>query len=232
MTDDLTEERAEARLERARQRLIRKNWKFSALPKAILVGLLVILTWEVLRQNMDVSQSPWCFAILGVGPAATLSGVFASLILAREQYARSMRPSLAWSSQLRPSDGLGAQAWTAHLMNFGPGIAHVEHVLYTVKLSNAAAAIAKERIGRHEVINILMTMGLHEGRDYQFKLVTPGAPLPVAKTVADGIEIAAFGLKTIPFLKIFDVHVAVIDTMGDIYEKSLPFTATLPRSMQ
>lgn len=219
---------SEAEIVAGRQRLVRRNWRFSLLPALILSVLLVVLGWEILRQNMGPTEWPWSITILGIAPAATLCGVFASLILAREQFARSMRPNLLWSTDLRESEVLKQPAWTIHLMNVGPAVAHVDTVEYTVAVVGAKGVVARKAVSQGEVIKALDQCGLQPGRDYHLELITPGAPLSVVKQLSEGIEFAAFTEAAVARLRRLNVSITVVDTMGDRHLKSLPFLATLP----
>jgi hypothetical protein len=191
-----------------------------------------VLSWEILRQNMGSDKWPWTIALLGVAPAATLAGVFGSLLIAREQFARSMRPSLSWSSHSRRNDNLEDSAWTAHLMNFGPGLAIIESVKYSLTIATHSGVIEKNDMSRREAVDLLNEVGLQDGRDYYFTLITPGTPLPVVKQRAEGFEFAAFKAEAFNSIERLNFRVRVVDIMGDHHEKSLPFMATLPDSIK
>lgn len=193
---------------------------------------LAVLLWEVIRQNMPVTEWPWKLGILGIGPAATLSGLFASLLLAREQFARSMRPQLAWSSQFSQSDMLDCETWTATLMNVGPSIANVESVKYSIWFEHGLEKVGVKSVPREQAIEFLERYKFFEGSDYYLRLVTAGAPLPVVKQPSEGIEFGAFSYRLLESCIRLDLHVTVVDIMGDTYSKSLPFLSTLPANWQ
>lgn len=212
----------------ARQRLVKRNWRFSLVPAAVLGVLLLVLGWELLRQNMNTYEWPWTIGLLGIAPAATLAGVFASLLIAREQFARSMRPSLSWSCQFRRSDTLEDSAWIVQLLNFGPGPANIESIKYSLTVVTGSAAIQKNDVSRGEAVKLLSKIGLQEGRDYNLELITPGAPLPVVKQRAEGVDFAEFKVEALDSVRRLNFRVCVVDIMGDHHEKSLPFIAGLP----
>jgi hypothetical protein len=211
----------------SKQRVLKRNWRFSLVPALILLLLFLILGWEVLRQNMPV-EWPWTLALLGVAPAATLCGVFGGLLFAREQYARSVRPHLSWQVRLRQSDTLSAKAWTTLLMNVGPGIAHVEAVGYSVRLITADGELARDTVSHAVALEVFKSVGLQEGKDFELRLLTPGAPLPVVTKRDDALEFAALTEPAIRKIKRLDFHIIVVDTVGDRHAKSLPFRAALP----
>lgn len=219
---------AEAEIADGRQRLVRRNWRFSLLPGVILALLLVVLGWEILRQNMGPTEWPWSITILGIAPAATLCGVFASLLLAREQFARSMRPNLLWSTEFRQSEVLGQPAWTIHLLNVGPALAHVDAITYTVVVTGPTGVVVRKAVSHGEAVRLLDQCGLVPDRDYHLELITPGAPLSVVKQLSEGIEFGAFTEAAVARLRQLNFAITVVDTMGDRHQKSLPFLATLP----
>lgn len=215
----------QSRIEAARQHIVSRNWRFSLLPRMTLVLLVIVLCWEILRLNIGSKQFPWCLQLLGVAPAATLSGVFAGLILAREQFARSLRPNLSWSTNLISHPILGDNTWCIRLMNAGPGLAHIASIGYSIDLVGQPARCDHSRY--QEARELLANNGLRHGSDYCLELLTSGAPLPAVSTPAEGIEFAAFTLHSLERFDQLDFHVTVMDIVGDIHGKSLPFLATL-----
>ena len=219
---------SEAEIIAGRQRLVRRNWRFSLLPAMVLVLLLGVLGWEIVRQNLAHDRWPWSITILGIAPAATLCGVFASLLLAREQFARSMRPNLQWSTQLRQNEVLGQPAWTIYLMNVGPALAHVDAIEYTIVAVGRTGMVVRKSVSQGEAVRALDYCGLVPDRDYHLEMITPGAPLPVVKQRSEGIEFGAFTEAAVSRLRQLNFTITVVDTMGDRHIRSLPFLATLP----
>ncbi len=213
------------------QRVTGRNWTYVAVPWGILAILLCVLAWELARQNMQAKAWPWSLALLGVTPAASLSGVFAGLILARGQFARSVRPGLGWIADEGPSSGLGASAaWTAHLYNAGPGHAVVTSVLYRVDTWEAAGGEAW--FLRDAAVARLEAFGLLEGRDYKLRLLTAGAPLPAVKKVDEGIEMCSLSRQSMGRLRRLDVRVEVQDSVGDRHAKSVALIEVAPAALR
>lgn len=221
----------EKKIAAGRQRLIKKNWRFSALPLIILVLLVGDLVWEVVRLYMPIGEWPWKFTILGVSTSATLAGVFASLILAREQFARTMRPNLSWVTENAKSEGLEGEAWSVYLLNVGPGLAHVESVKYSVELKNNSYKFSLTNCTLNEIKYGFDKMGLKDGVDYNFRLFSAGAPLPVIKNTSEAVEFASFTMKALDVIRKLDFEVTIIDTLGDSHAKALPFMLTLPAGL-
>lgn len=200
------------------------------LPSAILILLVLMLGWEVTRQNVNSTIWPWTISLLGVSATATLAGVFASLLIARGQFARSMRPSLLWSCRQEQNEHLKGVAWTVPLANFGPGFAQIERVRYSIKLADNNPS--DDGISRHEAVRRLGRLGLQEGQDYYLTLITPGAPLPVVKGRSEGFDFAGFKTEALNCISKLNFGVIVVDIMGDRHEKTLPLIATLPQTIK
>src|SRR5512140_2640101 len=131
---------AEDPRERYRQRTLRRNPRYSLLPLIAVTLLLALLAWEVVRSNVDEQlrrQYPWRLSFLGVETTATLAAAFIGLMVARGQFARTVRPTIGYST--RPVTGEllkdpGGAGWTVHLYNGGPGMAAVHQVDYRLEL--------------------------------------------------------------------------------------------------
>lgn len=208
----------------SRQIVIRRNWRFSIVPGAILAILVPILCWEILRQNVCRSTWPWTITLLGVAPAATLTGIFASLLIAREQFARSMRPNLSWSCQPR----VGGDGWVVRLANFGPGPATIEAVKYDLAVTTDSGLIQNSDLAHDEATRMLSEINLREGEHYSLELITPGAPLPVVKQIGEGFEFAELTTEALKNITRLNFSVSVVDIMGDLHRKALPYAAGLP----
>jgi len=211
----------------ARQRIIKSNWLFKVLPGIVLAVLLAVLVWELIRSNKGEHPTwPWTISLLGVGPAAQMALAVATLMLARAQYASSVRPNLTFSTQPITSKLLKKGAWVLHLMNSGPGIAYLESIRFTVTTTTGAHFLTN--VTSTELTAFLKEQGLAHGSDFYVELLGPGVPLPVVKQANEGIEVAAFTPEALRVIQRFDIEVVVSDTLGDEHAKSLPFMDTLP----
>jgi hypothetical protein len=217
-----------------RQRVIKRNWKFNVVPKIILGVISILFVWEIVRINIDKAKAeawPWRLQLVPIAPIASLFGVFVVLILARSQYAMSVRPSISWSANAWPSSNISSSAWTIYFMNAGPGVANIESIVYEMCILEKSS-IKMIRGNKMLIEEKLSSTGLSHDEDFHFQLLTQDAPLPVAKTAKDGVEFAAFSKKALQQIHKLDFIVRVVDTVGDIHEKSLPLVATLPKKLQ
>lgn len=228
----------ESEIEAVGPRVLRRNWRFSLIPKITLYLLLVILVWEIVRQNSCVgaetcrAEGLWSITLLGVGPSATLCGVFATLVLTREQFARLMRPNLMWTSHRDESGVLGRSAWTARLLNAGPGIVRIKRVTYSLSVLTPIGMRHRTNATHGEAIALLNEAGLVEHSDYHLELMTSGASLPVVKQRSEGTEFAAFTDESLVPIRNLVFILVTVDTMGDTHIGSLPFKATLPEAVR
>ena len=69
-----------------KQRKIKNNRKFSLLPMLILGVILADLVWEIWLSNLPQAEVDKLF-------------IFFGLILARDQFATTLKPNISWSTQ-------------------------------------------------------------------------------------------------------------------------------------
>lgn len=214
----------------SQQRVVRRSKTFVVLPMCVFGVLLCDLLWEMARANAGplLQQNwPWRFSLLGVSSAAALTGVFGSLILARGQFARSVRPSLGWSGN---THGAGAMmgskaAWTVYLNNGGPGSCVVEEVRYRLAFradgDRNTDQLADEWVCLRSVVETLQYKGLKKDKDFALSEKGVGATLPPSKSYQDSPELAAFSTQALRVIMSFDVRLRVNDIVGDTHERVL-----------
>jgi hypothetical protein len=49
-----------------------------------------------------------------------------------------------------------------------------------------------------------------------------GAPFPAVKRYSEGMQVAYFTVKALTVIRIFDVRITYIDSLGDVHEKVTP----------
>lgn len=209
------------------QKLVRRNKKFSLLPRIILAVLLLLLVWEIILVNLSDDFNGWKFSLLGITSTASLCGVFITLIIVREQFAWTMRPNLSWLTSYEKVKNLNKNAWSATLLNVGPGIGVIDQVTYTLEWYSDKISEKEFRISRSEFIGVLEYLNFKNEIDFHVRLVTPGAPLQTIKNKEEGILMMALSEKVIKKFTRLDLHVRISDIMGDIHEKSIPFLKTI-----
>jgi hypothetical protein len=197
-------------------------------PYSISFALVLVLALAIIRNNISLytlSKYPWRIKIMDVPASATLLGIFIGLILARTQFARSVRPFLGWTGTQSGSKHLKKSKWTVHIHNGGPGPCVVHQVHYRVILPPASALSSEDSrfdqwLTFFEIVDLLMNIQLKRGKDYDLMNLTPGAPLPSLKGSGDvRPELAAFTRKTLKKLYSLDVRFCVTDISGTTYER-------------
>ncbi len=208
------------------QRLVRRSRAFVALPMTVFILLLCVLSWEIVRMNIDPvlqSQWPWRLKLLGVAPSATLAGVAGSLLLARNQFARSVRPSLGGAG-----DTLGAgkmmgkrAAWTVYFHNGGPGLCVITGIAYRVTFSGDGESNIDHWVSLPDVYNLLSDRGLKRDVDYAFQVLGIGAPLPPGRSSDPKSELMALSTRALSVIQGIDMRVRVTDIAGDSHERTI-----------
>ncbi|WP_141983294.1 hypothetical protein [Saccharothrix saharensis] len=210
------------------QRVVRRSRTFVVLPISVFAVLLGDLCWEITRVNVDASSQaglPWRITLLGVPAAAALTGLVGSLVLARGQFARSVRPSLGWSGNtLGEGAMMGSKAaWTVFVNNGGPGSCVVEQIHYRLILhsdDDRNSLASHERwVTFQEVFDALNSAGLKPDDDFALSAVGPGAPLAPTNSTKEVREFAAFSKKALAVIWSFDARIRANDIVGDTHER-------------
>jgi hypothetical protein len=205
------------------QRRVRRSRLFVLLPALILGVLVADLIWELVRTNVHQGENvgwPWRLTLLGVAPAASMAGVLTGLMLTRQQFARSVRPSLGWVGHGTDSSDLlkGIECWSVVLVNGGSGHCVVQSIDYGVCPTGSSARV-DEWVGFDKAKQKLEELSLQWEGNVALEILGPGAPLTAAQDVRDGPEIAAFDRQAVERLRDVLVRVRVADVLGDQYER-------------
>lgn len=207
------------------QQVVARNRLFVLVPSLILVLLLALLGWEVVRANVDEAargEWPWRLTFLGVAPAASLAGVFGGLLLARGQFARSVRPVIGWTGDWEPEPGATDQQWVVRVYNGGSGLGVVRYTWYAVTPSGGASGDTSEDwLPLDAARNRLSGAGLSPGRDFSLIQLGVGHPLPSSTKPKDGYVIFRLTEPALPRLAALDVRLGVADMVGDVHERHL-----------
>ncbi|MFJ6572853.1 hypothetical protein ACIQNU_36150 [Streptomyces sp. NPDC091292] len=204
-------------MENDAQRRVRRSPLLFTAPLVLLGALTLILAWETVRSNVTgdlAEQWPWRLRLMDMSPLGSLVAVAAAAVLARAQYARTVRPVLGW----RASWSLGpltphSAAWTVGILNGGQQHAVIEQVDYQVVLTGGEA---RPWYGHAGTQGELRAVGLEFGTDYLLELYAPGFPL------AGGSGTVQTGLFTRRFVERVDalrMRVRVVDSVGDSHER-------------
>ncbi|MGX4656558.1 hypothetical protein ACWCHM_23020 [Micromonospora sp. SCSIO 07396] len=203
---------------------------FVALPAALLFILALNFVWEVVRANVSLPEReawPFRFVLLDRSATAALLGVFASLFIARSQWAKAHRPSIGYAI-VDPDGGFDARKdrWCVWISNGGPGMAIVDSFKYIVKFTNQPRSVP---VSLAELDQYLEHLGLSSGKHYFIRELGAGALLPAVVKHADGSLVCWFTTEALAALDEFDIDVRLSDALGDVHERTLTIMDKLPR---
>ena len=192
----------------------------------LLFALLAVLAWEVVRTNMsDAAKGhlPWKIATLGISPAASLAGVFGGLLLARSQFARSIRPAIGWAGEwenAQQDEGLAGASnistWTVKVYNGGSGLGVVHECLYQVAAKRATTAPG-EWVTLSDARDKLEDAGLVPY--VSFTEVGVGHPLVSSTKPKDGYPIFRLQHCALDDVVEINMRIAVVDMVGDRHQR-------------
>ncbi|MER7467596.1 hypothetical protein [Streptomyces sp. NPDC097981] len=208
----------------AQRRIRRSPWLFTA-PLVLLCLLTAVLVWEVVRGNLSEATRahwPWRLQLMSQEPLASLLAVAAGAVLARAQYARTVRPMLGWRSEYVAGELPGeSKAWSTGILNGGQHNAGVHRVDYLVVMDGDPldGPVPDEAwMSLDEAGERLGAVGLRPTAD--FRLVTLGAGFPLVATgTYETILVGVFSKRFIDEVRAFHLRIQVVDSVGDTHER-------------
>ncbi|WP_253208495.1 hypothetical protein [Streptomyces sp. YPW6] len=207
------------------QRRVRRSPLFFTGPLVLLAALVLILLWEIVRANVSPgarAEWPWRLQMMDMEALGSLLAVAAGAVLARAQYARTVRPYLGWRGAWR--EGLladGEPAWRVGVLNGGQHIAVIEKWECRAVLRGAPVAeSAAPWTDLAEAVEVLAAGGLTSGRDYRLIAFGPGFPL-VGAGGYDTVEAGVFSRRCVERVEVLQIRVRVTDVVGDSHERVL-----------
>lgn len=212
----------------AQRRIRRNRWLFTA-PLVLLCVLGGVLVWEIVRGNIPAearSHWPWRLELMSAEPLASLLAVSAGAVLARAQYARTVRPALGWRSEFVSGQLPGtAKAWSVGVLNGGQHNVVVDHVDYRLVLAADPAEGAGQEAGQEPewtglaaVGDRLAGAGLRATVDFRLMGMGPGYPL-VATGTYETVGVGVFSKRFIDEVRAFYMRIQVVDSVGDTHER-------------
>ncbi|MFF5970533.1 hypothetical protein ACFY7C_03300 [Streptomyces sp. NPDC012769] len=209
------------------QRRVRRSPLLFTAPIVLLVLLTAVLGWEIVRANMTEAARadwPWRLQLLDMEPLGSLLAVAAGAVLARAQYARTVRPALGWRADWKAGHLRGGvPEWQVGLLNGGSHTAVVEEYACRVVLRDGtpsgpqgAAAPWTDVQGAAEV---LTRAGLTVGEDFQ--LVSMGNFPLVGAGSGETTLLGAFSQRCVDEVEALYLRVRVVDVVGDSHERIL-----------
>lgn len=204
------------------QRRIRRSPLLFTAPLVMLGLLVLVLLWEAVRANIAPdtrAQWPWRLQVLDPEALGSLLAVAVGAVLARAQYARTVRPHLGWRAAWEKGHLRGGvPAWRVGILNGGQHIAAVESCDCRVVLAGAGPADSGW-IGVPAAVRELTGAGLVVAEDFQMPELGPGFPL-VATGSYETVLVGAFSQRFVERVEAFYLRVRVTDIAGDSHERT------------
>ncbi|MDT9693164.1 hypothetical protein Q5762_33545 [Streptomyces sp. P9(2023)] len=204
------------------QRRVRRSPLLYTAPIVLLCLLTAVLGWEIVRANMTEEARtdwPWRLQLLDMEPLGSLLAVAAAAVLARAQYARTVRPYLGWKSDWTTGRLRGsAVEWRAGVYNGGQYTAVIERYDCRVVLAGDDSASTPWT----DVAGAAATLtgaGLVAGEDFQ--IPTFGHFPLVGTGTYETAVMGAFSRRFVDEVDAFYVRLRVVDTVGDSHERTM-----------
>lgn len=191
-------------------------------PTLALIAFVAILVWEILRTNLSaptLAHYPWKVSLLGISPAASLAGVFGGLLLARSQFARSVRPVIGWGGTWVRPDGAAEQTWIVTVHNGGAGLGIVADVDYQLQF-NSEDTRPDHWIGFSDLKERYKQGKLDPG-DISIIELGRGNPLASGTRPKDGFEVMRLKESARTKLKVVDMRITIADIVGDLHQRHM-----------
>jgi hypothetical protein len=214
-------------------RVIKRSHLFFTVPIALILVTSANFIWEITRANLNthtLSTWPFRFTITNVSTTATILAVFVTLFMGRLQWARALRPVVGFAIDDEGAKFLpSSDKWRVWIYNAGPGGAVVENLSYYVRFVDQPEDQSPTNWVPLAVVNDqLRSRNLRDGTDYFIRWNSRGAPFPAVQKYAEGMQLAWFTSQALAQMRILDIRLRYVDSLGDTYEKICPMRQRLP----
>ncbi|MFF8914477.1 hypothetical protein ACF08M_14420 [Streptomyces sp. NPDC015032] len=207
------------------QRRIRRSPLLFTTPLVLLGLLTALLVWEAIRVNTTAgarTEWPWRLQLIDAQVLGSLLAVSLGAVLARAQYARTVRPYLgwraAWTTGLLAAE---APAWRVGILNGGQHLAVIESWDTRVVMKGAEDAADAPWSSVSGTVAELTEAGFVVGED--FRLIEFGAGFPLAGAVGghETVLLGVFSESFVQQVQSLHVRVRVTDVVGDTHERTM-----------
>ncbi|HBF83597.1 MAG TPA: hypothetical protein DD420_27830 [Streptomyces sp.] len=213
----------DAPLTDASQRRVRRSPLLFTAPLVLLGLLVLILIWETIRGNMSAGARadwPWRLQLLDTEALGSLLAVATGAVLARAQYARTVRPYLGWQGVWARAGELKGDvpAWRVGVLNGGQHTAVIEAWDCKVVLAGDPARDDGAWVDVTEAATQLTAAGYVVAEDFQLTLFGQGFPL-VGTASHETALVGAFSKRLVQGVEALYMRVRVTDVVGDSHER-------------
>lgn len=206
------------------QRRVRRSPLLFTAPLVLLGLLAAVLIWETVRANMTGgarAEWPWRLQLLSMEALGSLLAVAAGAVLARAQYARTVRPCLGWRGMWTTGDlGADIPAWQVGILNAGQHIALIEAWDCQVILRGQRDVRGTPWVDVPDAVAQLTAAGFAPTED--FRIVGFGTGFPLVGTGSyETVMVGAFSRRCVEGVDALYLRVRVTDVVGDSHERVL-----------
>jgi hypothetical protein len=214
--------------------------RYSRLPlfAGIVIALLAVnAIWEIVRQNITrpVASWPYRFTMLDLGTTANLLAILVGILVARSQYAQTIRASimLRVTSKDLPENSLasrptGEEPASEHfyLFNGGPGYAVVDSIRFMIQLRGKQGSDIW--LSTQEVRALFASCGFTDEVDFYIFHLSDGSAMPPVQNFRAGNYMVGMRPAVSIRLEQFDMRVRFRNNLGDLYERTFELLRHLP----
>jgi hypothetical protein len=214
-------------------RIVKRSRLFFTFPVVIIGIVSVNLVWEIIRTNLGShAQTSWPlrFTIIDASTTATVLAVFISLLMGRLQWARALRPIAGVDIDDEDRRFLpSSDKWRIWVWNVGPGAAMIESITYYARFADQPEGDGVINWVPVSLLNDqLQSHALKDGKDYFVRWYGQGAAFPVVQQSSQGMQVAWFTVGALAKLRILDIRIRYVDSLGDLHERVIPLMHRLP----
>jgi hypothetical protein len=206
------------------QRRIRRSPLLFTTPLVLLALLTAILLWEVIRSNITAeaqTEWPWRLHLLDMDALGSLLAVAGGAVLARAQYARTVRPYLGWRGSWQKGHlKEDASAWRVGVLNGGQHLAVIDTWDCRLVLTGQADSAHAQWVDLDEAVTELTAAGLVVAQDFQIIRFGTGFPL-VGTGGYETVLVGAFSKRFVRDVEALYLRFRVTDVVGDTHERVL-----------
>jgi hypothetical protein len=197
----------------------------------------MLLLWAIIRQNLPaslISGWPWKIQLLDIQSASTAATITGGLILARAQYANTVRPMIGWTGNHVDVAGYAEKAiWLVTVGNGCATPAYFQAEAYRVLLkthgNSKPADDAPQWMTRDDAIGLLSTAGLRLKVDYDLNYLGPAFPISIS---SQDCTLAIFTARATEAVDDVLVRVRAQDLVGDVHERIIYCLRGAERELQ
>ncbi len=206
------------------QKRTKRNKWFFVTPMLFFTLAFIFLTWAVIRLNLPpsvLSRWPWKVQILDVQSATTALTITGGLILARAQYANTVKPMIGWLGAVEQTTAYSNRhIWPVDLINGCSTPAYFRADGYFLLLKARQVTDFEESnvnwVTRDDIIAFLETMDVRHGLDYELNYLGPSLPLSLSSPI---FRLALFTPKAMHAIDDLLILVRAKDLVGDVHER-------------